>query len=217
MLKQQLQEYFDRVYPNAQIDTEHTIAGKVSIRFELGEGQKNGTIERVNQATERAITLFNDTFPNSDGLIFILIYDYQGESIFNKRNGYLHEQFSSADFDQFYNEMQIIKTRYLTKDEYGNDVAEKDVARIIIGKLPVKDIKVRNILHGIANCEMGFDPSIEQRIYFFDPSTDNGFMMYDDRGCFVWSNNADKIRDIYIQRNSWIVDYDRPDIDKKFQ
>ena len=81
----------------------------------------------------------------------------------------------------------------------------------------VKDIKVKNILNGIANTEMGFDPGIDQRIYFLDPLTNKGFQMYDDRGCFVWSDRADKIRSIYMNRNNWIVDHHRKEIDEYFK
>lgn len=41
--------------------------------------------------------------------------------------------------------------------------------------------------------------------------------MYDDRGCYVWSDQADKIRDIFIQRNDWIVDYHRAEIEEYFK
>jgi hypothetical protein len=64
---------------------------------------------------------------------------------------------------------------------------------------------------------MGLDPGIDQKIIFFDQSTDKAFQMYDDRGCYVWSDKADKIRDIYLKRNSWIVDYHRSEIDKYFE
>lgn len=47
-------------------------------------------------------------------------------------------------------------------------------------------------------------------------STDRAFQMYDDRGCFIWSDKADKIRDIYVKRNDWIVDYHRPAVDTYF-
>jgi hypothetical protein len=196
MLRQELQSYFDRVYPYSKIDTEHTLGGQVHIRFELGEGQDNGTIERVNQSTERALTIFNDTFNDSTHEIFVLIYEYQGENIFNASNDYLHNQFPTDSFKKFYNQLEIVNTRYLTKDEKGNEILEKDEVRIIIGKLPVKDINVKSILNGIANTEMGFDPGIDQRIFFFDPVTDKAFQMYDDRGCYVWSNKADILRDI---------------------
>lgn len=91
MLRQELKLYFDRVYPNSKIDTEHSLGGQVHIRFELGEGKENGTIERVNQSTDRALTIFNETFSDSTHEIFILIYGFQGENIFNASNDYLHK------------------------------------------------------------------------------------------------------------------------------
>ncbi|HRE57137.1 MAG TPA: DUF3885 domain-containing protein [Candidatus Kapabacteria bacterium] len=217
MLRQELQSYFDRVYPYSKIDTEYTLDGQVYIRFELGEGKDNGTIERINQSTDRALTIFNETFTEPTHDIFILIYEYQGENIFNASNDYLHKQFPTDRFKKFYNQLETVNTRYITTDDNGNDVLEKDEVRIIIGKLPVKDINVKNILNGIANTEMGFKPGIDQRIFFFDPSTDKAFHMYDDRGCDVWSDTADKIRDIYIKRNDWIVEYHRQKIEEYFK
>jgi hypothetical protein len=218
MLRQELQSYFDRVYPNSKIETENTIGGQVHIRFELGgKTFENGTIERVNQATERAVKLFNDTFENPKNLIWILIYEYNEPNAFNAYNEYLYRQFSTEKFSEFYNQLEQVNTRILTTDKDRNDVFEKTDVRIIIGKLRVEEINVVNILSGIANTEMGFDPAIEQTIYFFDPLTNKAFQMYDDRGCYVWSDNANKIRDIYINRNEWIVEYHRPEIDEYFK
>ena len=204
MLRQELQQYFDRVYPGSKIDTEHSLGGQVNIRFELAEGKKNGTTERVNQSTERALTIFTDTFDNSDQEIWVLIYEYQGTNIFHATNDYLHDQFPADRFANFYNQLEIVNTRFFTTDENGKDVLDKDEIRIIIGKLPVKDINVRNILKGIANAEMGFDPGIDQRVFFFDPLNDKAFQMYDDRCCYIWSDSANKIRDISNKRNDWI-------------
>jgi hypothetical protein len=217
MLRQELQSYLERVYPYSKIDTEHTLGGKVHIRFELGEGKENGTDERVKQSTDRALIIFNETFTDLTNEIFILIYEYQVENIFNASNDYLHKQFPTDSFKKFYNQMEIVNTRNFTTDNNGNEVLEKDEVRIIIGKLPLKDINVKNILNGIANTEMGFDQGIDQRIFFFDPSTDKAFQMYDDRGCYVWSDEADKIRDIYIKRNDWIAEYHRPEIEEYFK
>lgn len=216
MLRQELQSYLDSVYPNSYIDTEHSLGGQVHIRFELGGENENGAIERVNQSTERALTIFNDTFADPTHEIFILIYEYQGENIFNASNDYLHKQFPIDRFEKFYNQLETVNTRYFTTDEHGNDVLEKEEVRIIIGKLPVKDINAKNILNGIANTEMGFDLGIDQRIFFFDPLTNKAFQMYDDRGCYVWSDKADKIRDIYIKHNDWIAEYHRPEIEAFF-
>lgn len=198
MLRQELQLYFDKVYPFAQISEQQTLVGPVHIRFELGGELENGTIERVAQATDRALTLFYDTFENSNKEIWVLIYEYEGPNIYNASNDYLHQQFPANQFVHFYKELN------------------EDV-RIIIGKLPVKDINIKNILGGIANTEMGFDPGIDQTIFFFDSLTDKAFNMYDDRGCFVWSDEPNKIRDIYTMRSNWIVEYHRKGIDEYFK
>lgn len=217
MLRQELQSYFDKVYPYAQINTEHTLGGQVHIRFGLGEGFPNGSIERVNQATERATTLFSDTFKDPDNKIFVLIYGYSDSNTFDVKREYIHHQFPDNILASFYNQLEFVNANSFITDENGNESFETYEVRIIIGKLPVKYINARYILNGIANNEMGFDPGIDQSIYFFDPLTDKGFHMYDDRGCYVWSNSADKIRDIYIKRNNWIVDYHRPEIDEYFK
>ena len=218
MLRQELQSYFDKVYPFSKIDTEHTVGGKVHIRFELGgEVLKNGTLERVNQATDRAVKLFNDTFDNPKNVIWILIYEYPEPNAFNASNEYLHRQFPTEQFEKFYNQLEQVNTAEFITDKNGNEVFEKAEVRIIIGKLQVEEINIENILRGIANTEMGFDPGIDQTIFFFDPLTDKSFQMYDDRGCFVCSDKADKIRDIYTKRNEWIVDYHRHEIDEYFK
>lgn len=217
MLRQELQSYFDRVYPYSKIDTEHTLGGQVHIRFELGGDKENGTIERVAQSTERALLIFNDVFNNPENEIFVIIYEHKGAGLFNLSNSYLHNQFPMALFDEFYNKLEIMSIDYFEADESENDIFEKSEVRIMIGKLPVKDINAKNILNGIANTEMGFDPGVNQTIFFFDSLTDRAFQMYDDRGCYVWSDKADKIRNIYIKRNDWIVDYHRPEIEEYFK
>ena len=217
-LRQELQSYFDTVYPYSKVDTEHTLGGQIEIRFELGGDEfENATIERVNQATDRALTLFYDTFENLDKDIWVLIYEYEGENIFNASNEYLHKQFPTDSFARFYNKLEQVNTRYIITDKNGNDILEQQEQRVIVGKLPVKDIDIKGILIGITNTEMGFEPSISQCIYFFDFLTDKAFHIYDDRGCFVWSNSADKIRSIYMRRNDWIVDYHRLEIDEYFK
>jgi uncharacterized protein DUF3885 len=217
MLRQELQAYLDRVYPNARVETEHSIFGPVHIRFELGGDNKNGTKRRVKQATERAFTLFNETFRDPLSEIYVLVYEYGRPGIFGGSNEYLHQLFETERFAGFYNEVEQVHTRDYVTDEQGNEVLERRNERIIIGRLPVKDIKAKEILNGIANLEMGFDPGIAQRIIFLDPAADKAFLMYDDRGCYVWSDKADKIRDLYVRRRDWIVDYHREEIDAYFR
>jgi hypothetical protein len=213
MLKEELQLYLNRVYPFAHVEQEHTLGGQVHIRFELGGDEANGSVARVNQAVERGLTIFNDTFPEPTQELFILIYEY--DDIFRHFNAYLHQQFLPFGFEHFYKETITFTDEYAAPD--GHKILEETEVRIMIGKLLVKHLRMHQILRGIANAEMGFSPKIGQKIFFFDPKTDRAFHMYDDRGCYVWSDQAEKIREIYIKRNHWIVAYHRPEIEGYFR
>ncbi len=187
-LKLELQAYLDKVFPSSKINTEHTLFGKHDLRFELGEKLENGSIKRVNQATERALAIFKDLF-NDNSEVFVLIYEFQEKNAFNASNEYLHKQFLSNRFENFYNQLEQVNNY-------------DDLVRIIIGKLLVKEINVENILNGIANVEMGFEPDIDQRVYFIDPLTNFVFQMYDDRGCNVWCDNKENIQLVLEKRKN---------------
>ncbi len=217
MLREELQSYLDQVYPGSQIDTEHTLGGAVYIRFELGAELRNGTKKRVSQAVDRALAIFEDAFPDADNEIFVLVYDYIEGDLFNGTANYIYDQFPKEAFVKFYNKVEAVNTRYYISDKNGNETFEKANVKIVIGELPIKRINVRNILNGIANAEMDFEPRIEQRVFFFNPKNDKAFQMYDDRGCYIWSDKPGKISDIYNKRKDWIVEFDRPAIDLLFK
>ncbi|AEV33115.1 hypothetical protein Oweho_2141 [Owenweeksia hongkongensis DSM 17368] len=241
--RSEFQAYLDRVNSYSKIVTPHSIFGDIHIRFELGGdtrfkiirngvevewwndrrrmtkidkvNYKNHIKERVSQATFRATTLFNETFNDPESEIWVLIYEYE-EGLFNNGNNFLLNLFSPNLLNRFYDNTEQVETQMMTEHQDGSFTFDKVEARIVIGKVKVKDIKTEEILNGIANNEMGLEPSISQTVYFLDPSTNRGFYMYDDRGCYVWSDTPDKITPLYHKRNEWIVNYHRPEIDKYF-
>jgi len=77
-------------------------------------------------------------------------------------------------------------------------------------------IPYKNILQGIAHYEQGREPSIGQRVYFINLDKGIMFLMYDDRGCVVYSNSRDNLMNIYHKYNDWIQDYYRKSIDEIF-
>lgn len=242
-LRNELQTYLDKAYSGSKIGTPHSVFGDVHIRFELGGDEmfriyRNGVeyeywkdrrrmtkIDKVNekihdqnyilQAYFRATKLFYDTFDCPENEIWILIYEWDG-GLFNNLNDFLINQFSPDLFLTFYDKKEQVETQMLTEQDDGSFTCDKVEARVIIGKLKVKDIPAEIILNGIANNEMGLKPNICQDVYFLDPILDRGFYMYDDRGCYVWSDKAEKIKFLYDKRNDWIVNYHRPEIDKYF-
>ena len=76
------------------------------------------------------------------------------------------------------------------------------------------ELKSKEIIEGIANLEMGFEPCIPQDLVFFCPLTTNALHIYDDRGCDIWSNDKETLRIIYKSLNDWILDYNRKEIDE---
>ncbi len=243
-MRNELQKYLDKVYPTSKIGIPHSIFGAVHIRFELGGNESFKIIrdgveiewwndkrkmtkvdkvnreshiqKRVSQATSRATTIYNETFDNLETDIWVIIYEYSS-GLFNQLSDYLLQQFPTSVVATFHDNKEQIETQMISTDENGVDTLDKVEARVILGKVKVKDIKAEKILNGIANNEMGFEPSICQDIYFLDPITDRGMYMYDDRGCYVWSDKAEKIKYLYDKRDEWIVDYHRPEIDKYFK
>lgn len=243
-LKNELQKYLDKIYPTSKIETPHSIFGDVHIRFELGgdemfkiirdgveiewwkderrmtkmdkANRENHILKSVSQATSRATTIFSETFDNLENEIWVIIYEYPN-GIFNHLSDYLLQQFPPPLVAAFYDKTEKVETQMLTEQEDGTFTCDKTEARIILGKVKIKDIQAEKIFNGIANNEMGLEPSICQDIYFLDPISDRGMYMYDERGCYVWSNKAEKIKYLYNKRNEWIVEYHRPEIDKYFK
>ena len=144
-----------------QLDKLNTLFDKV---HELGGNIENGTFERVETASKKAIEIFNKIFKNSSQKIFVLIYEFAGPNPFGADNKFLHLQFSNTT-----------KTERIEMLDYD----------IVIYETEISYIKYESILKAIANTEMGFEPAINQRIYFFDIENEKAFYMFDDRGCMT--------------------------------
>ncbi|MNN46067.1 hypothetical protein D3C76_1675490 [compost metagenome] len=93
------------------------------------------------------------------------------------------------------------------KNEYKVSVLADEVA-----SLPYKEI-----LEGISHYEQGREPSIGQSVYFISKEKGIVFHMYDDRGCIIHSKDKEKLRDLYVKFNEWIVNYYREYFDSVFK
>ena len=213
-MKAKLQRYLQKafgIWPPCRLNNlnhPYSIGAQFHVRFELGGELANGTKERVEQATWRAVALFEETFTNKEEAIWVLSYRYLGESLFGKDRGrgFLQQQFSGAQYAGFYKKLETVYSAGESKSK----------AKIVIGKIKLKDLKYRIILNAIANTEMGFKPNLDEIVFFIGARTNRIFHMYDDRGCLIESNALNDIRELYLGKNEWIVDYHRPEIAKQF-
>lgn len=182
---------------------------KYFLRFELGDSIENGTIERINQSTTRATELFENFF-DKDSELFILVYDFN----FNKVS------FSVSYLDEILNSESIKNEQYcdsLTLKSFTNQSKiEKVNKKLNIYFTKRTNINYLKIFTGIANYEMGFNPIIEQSVYFFEPKTKKWFWMYDDRGCLLYSQQISYLNPTLKKFGKWLVKSEKEEMFKQF-
>lgn len=171
---------------------------KYHLRFELGEPFKNGTKKRVNQSTKRASEIF-DSYFNSDEDIYILIHDFE-DDVYAHTPNYLYDLLESNNVKlEKFNEM--LGTGIY--DESGK--LERYNGQLSIALIRKNDLRYKEIFNAIANTEMGFEPTIHQIVYFFQPSEKKWFYMYDDRGCILFSHKKSDFNEIIEKFADWII------------
>ena len=204
-LWEELQAHLDDCYAGAKVEAQDSLGSDVYLRFELGLGHRNGTKERLRQATQRAVELFGDCFEAAETELLVLVYEYPNDyppsSGLHRELTHLYTLFSpSVQWSTYWRKMEEMDFDF----------------KVLIGKMRVADVQVSGVMHGIACSEMGFSPYVEQSVFFFAPALRKAFYMYDDRGCSIWSDDVERLRSIFEQRNEWIVDYHRQWIEPLF-
>jgi len=211
IVRQTLQE----ISPNKDIKS---IYGEYSIRFELGGNLRNGTKKRVKQVVERATEIFRQTIENDD--IVLVIEEYPNQ-FYDKNDVNKDYLYSLLKRDKLKRYKGPFERTYFETDNEGikRELVFEELldCDLLIGQMAQNELDLQNIILGIANLEMGFEPCIPQDIVFFSPTTTNGFNIYDDRGCDIWSSDKEKLRHVYESLNNWILDYNRPEIDEIFK
>lgn len=214
-MKKTLQEELKRLIPNSGIETIH---GKFYMRFELGgEGNKE-RLKRIQQATTRGSEIFKELIGNDEIIVAIEEWDNEFFDSNNENKQYIYEILSGTELKRINGPFE---QTYFEEDEKGikhEKIFEEPLeCDLIIGKTRLNEEQITNIIEGIASLEMGEEPCIPQKVYFFSTGKQAGFRIYDDRGCDIWANSIEALRPIYKKLNSWILNYNRPEIDKMFK
>jgi hypothetical protein len=213
-MKETIKEFINNSYPESGIDS---ISGKFYMRFELGGNLINGTRKRVEHAVRRATEIYNQTI--GEGQVLIVIEEYENELFDpkNKNKKYLFSIINETQFKRIQGPFEQTYEEYNGENKLENVLEDRLECDLVIGVSYIDKKKAKQIIEGIANLEMGFEPCIPQVLYFFSMNKKTGFRIYDDRGCDIWANDKEQLRPIYQKLNDWILDYDRPEIDKIFR
>lgn len=211
-----IRKELNRLLPNRGIES---IYGKFSMRFELGGEGNDDNTKRIEQATIRGCEIYNQLIGKNE--IILVVEEWENSWIKveqDKQENYLNSILKKHNLKRIKGPFD---QTYYDKDPNGNKIegiAKDEIeCDISIGRITLSNTEVEAIIKGIASLEMGGEPFITQRVYFFSPKNHASFNIYDDRGCDIWSNELDVLRPIYNNLNSWILDYNRNEIDEMFE
>jgi len=183
-----------------------------SLRFDLQVGSTTDK-EYFKTVLERSKTIFESVFEKSDEVIVVLTdYKYRKQKI--RFGNYVFKQIENLKPEE------ITYTKFRRLYEI-ND--KKDIRNVALLKTTTKRVNYKNILTAIGNSDFNRKPSLDKlgfltnkKVYFLNLNKKIIFHMYDDRGFDVIASYKENLKSIYLKYNAWILDYDRKEIDEKF-
>lgn len=214
-MKNTLKKELNRLMPNTGIETIH---GEFNMRFELGGEGNNDKLKRIEQATKRGVEIYNQLIGEGEIIITIQEWENDFHNANNENKSYLSRILNGSELNIIEGPFEQLYYEENAKGEKEEKVFEEPLeCTLMIGRTKLSLEQVALIIKGIASLEMGKEPCISQNVFFFSIEKQSGFRIYDDRGCDVWANSLENLRPIYEKLNSWILDYNRPEIDKMFK
>lgn len=209
-----LNDFMSESFPNLELRPPVFYSWDVGIRFELGVGWKKEYIYPDNPYVigcyKRAITLFEFIHSSDDELLVVMdINDFdKGRNLHRKL-----KNFSPYVEKSLLYTLNHKKIPYVFPED--DDEGKYNTHRFTL-KCQTSDFKYKSLLKAICNHDVGLKPSVFHRVYFINMTKKTIFHVYDDRGCDVLATSPETIRELYETYNDWILNHNRPEIDKLF-
>lgn len=183
----------------------------VGIRFEMGDDNEDDDDRYIKGAKSRALSIFNELFDKDDE-VYLVIDSYEKYSDFYsakppKDNISLVRKFISKTDEEYCYE-KLVAT-------YEDDEEEYPYSRYII-KTSRDSIDADKLISEIVESELKGKSSLSNSVFFVNKNSGILYFLYDDRGLDIAANDKQKLKDIYIKFNDWILDYHRERIYKMF-
>lgn len=190
----EIKNFIKEFFSDSNLDEFYPIyPNKIHLRFELGGNYKNGSKKRINQAFDRVSFLFNEIFPDLNEEIWVLINEYRETKLIISSQKYLYTLFDKS-------------VKFKSKLSETGDPDEKIKFIQRFSKLFIKNVDYEKILKGIINSEQGKKPSIGETIIFISPNRKLVFFLYDDRGCVIYANESVQLKNLLMEKKSWVID-----------
>ncbi|WP_404331798.1 DUF3885 domain-containing protein [Mesobacillus maritimus] len=209
-----LNDFMDETFPNLELKPPLFYSWDIGIRFELGVEWKREYDDPTNsyllECYKRAITLFEALHSPSDDIFVVLDVNHfhTTKSLRRKLN----------NFSPFVEKSLLYRLKhqlmpYIFPED--NDEGTYKTHRFTL-LCKTNELTYKSLLKAICNQDLGVRPSLFHRVYFINNNTKTIFHVYDDRGCDVLATSPETRRDLYKTYHNWILDYDKPKIDKVF-
>ena len=180
----------------------------IGIRFEIGDAEKiylkRGKINPayIEQAANRASKIYQH-LPTFD---LLRIDIYPDERSFQQRPLNLND-FTNIG-------LPLPKEKMCEKIIMDDDEYKRDS---LYWELSSQEIDIDKLLAEIIKADIGGFNELASAVYFINTKEKILYHLYDDRGLDVVANTAKSLRTLYDEYNSWILVYDRDEIDKVFK
>ncbi|AZB44851.1 DUF3885 domain-containing protein [Bacillus sp. FJAT-42376] len=203
-------------FPNLKLSPPLFYSWDIGIRFELGVNDdpddiyENGSY--VKGVYNRAITLFRTLHLPEDDIYLVAQADDFADGKTFKRKLNIYSKYVKEKSLLLKVHQHTIPYLFPEDDEEGTYKTHRFTL-----KCKPSDIKYVPLLKAICHQDLGLKPSLFHRVYFININRKTIFHVYDDRGCDLLATSPAAIKDVYTRHNDWILDYDRPEIDKVFK
>lgn len=181
---------------------------EIGIRFEIGNPKTNNYVGKtinpkyINEAFDRAITLYQN-LPHPPDVLRIDMYPA--------------EEVTPDHMITLENICDLGLVQPLEiYDETVTDEDDSFIRRHLYWDLTTTKINTDMLLREIILSDFGRISGLASNVYFINTQDNVLFHMYDDRGADVISADKELLRPLYEKYNSWILSYDKEQIDKTF-
>jgi hypothetical protein len=208
-----MQSYLPKTFPQLKLEKPLFYSWSIGIRFEIGPTDtslwktKHEDLNHAyfEEALNRSVRIFNSVFSAEDEMIFVYQEFSSGKRRI-KRNSYI---FKCIDKNKHkYTKLTKVRNLYeLEKKQYHWNRLSLTIHK--------DDIDYKRILKKIVYSDFG--SGIRGECFFINKSQNTILNLYDDRGMDLITNHKENLEEIYKTYNSWILDYDRKNIDEVFK
>lgn len=178
----------------------------IGLRFNLQTSSPDKE-EYFDEVIKRTTTLYQKTFDPTDNLLIVFIQFKWKRRKIRFRN-YFFKQIKGLNREE-------IDYRRINRLYEKNDI--DDIWNAATIKITADRLNYTETFRAIANVDFARDPNIQGQVYLINTDKKIIFNMYDDRGLDIISTDKEFLKSLYKTFDSWLLDYDRDEMKKRFE